>query len=204
MVKQVLPRYAKGRSLDLGAGTAKYKPDILPHVASYVACDIEAHPNIDTLEDATHLSFADESFDTIFSFQTLEHIEKPDAMVAEIYRCLTPGGVCILTVPFLIGQHAHPFDFQRYTTRGLATLFTRHGFAVLECEPYGGIFTVLAEMLKFTFIPPRTRAYSRLRIKLVTLLMNGLIALDRTRLSQSTDFYPNSYIVATKSELASA
>jgi SAM-dependent methyltransferase len=54
------------------------------------------------VEDGRHLSFADASFDKVFSISVIEHI--PDAgdfeCMGEIARVLKPGGLCLVTVPF--------------------------------------------------------------------------------------------------------
>jgi SAM-dependent methyltransferase len=200
VVHYLIPKYASGNTLDVGAGTAKYKSFILAHVKSYLTTDIEAGPHIDYVEDATKLSFADNSFDTVFSFQTLEHVEKPDAMVSEIHRILKPAGTCIVTVPFLMPAHAYPYDFQRYTLQGLEVLFKKHDFTIVECESYGGLFSVLSEMLKFLFIEPGggKKKNGRIRTKIVGMCMRFLIFLDGLGLSKNENFYPNSYIVVKK------
>jgi len=42
--------------------------------------------------DATALELADDSFDLIYSFHALEHIDDPDKALAEMRRVLRPGG----------------------------------------------------------------------------------------------------------------
>ena len=42
--------------------------------------------------DATELPFLDETFDVVVSRFALHHVERPDAMLAEMARCLRPGG----------------------------------------------------------------------------------------------------------------
>lgn len=44
-------------------------------------------------------SFEDGSFDVIVSFETLEHITDPPALIKEFYRLLSPGGRIIVSVP---------------------------------------------------------------------------------------------------------
>jgi len=49
--------------------------------------------------DAYSIPFLDETFDCVVSFETIEHLEKPDQLLAEIKRVLTPDGFLILSSP---------------------------------------------------------------------------------------------------------
>lgn len=53
-------------------------------------------------EDMTQLTFPDESFDHILSFDVLEHVSDDIAAFAEVYRCLKPGGIFLFTAPFSV------------------------------------------------------------------------------------------------------
>ena len=55
-------------------------------------------------EDATCLTFPDGAFDTIGTFDVLEHVPGYRQALAEFFRCLRPGGTLIITVPFLLGS----------------------------------------------------------------------------------------------------
>jgi SAM-dependent methyltransferase len=50
-------------------------------------------------EDIQMLSFSNNTFDTIISCETIEHIPNPIKALEEIYRVLKPGGKFILTCP---------------------------------------------------------------------------------------------------------
>jgi SAM-dependent methyltransferase len=52
-----------------------------------------------SLQDATNLGFANESFDAVTVISTIEHIEDDRAVIAEIARVLKTGGLAIVTVP---------------------------------------------------------------------------------------------------------
>lgn len=51
-------------------------------------------------EDATRLSFGDDSFDHVVSFEVLEHIPDYERVLQELFRVLRPGGYLLLTTPF--------------------------------------------------------------------------------------------------------
>ena len=50
-------------------------------------------------EDVTRLTYADASFDAIFSLDVLEHVPDYPAALREMGRCLRPGGWLLLTTP---------------------------------------------------------------------------------------------------------
>ena len=199
VVWNVIPRYAKGETLDVGAGTAKYGRFIKAHVESYKTSDLFAGPEMDFVEDATKLSFSDNTWDTVMSFQTLEHVEDPDKMLQELFHVLKPNGHCIVTVPFLVAEHKDPTDFQRFTKDGLSKIFKKNGFKVIECQSYGGYFAVQGEMVKFMFFPPRKRKnFGKIMTRIMNEFINLFAILDRWGISKDPNFYANVYIVAQK------
>jgi SAM-dependent methyltransferase len=51
-------------------------------------------------EDLTRLTFGDEQFDFLLSFEVLEHVPDYAAALGECARVLKPGGTMVVTVPF--------------------------------------------------------------------------------------------------------
>lgn len=49
--------------------------------------------------DATALDFDDDQFDVITSFETLEHLEAQQQLLAELHRVLKPGGLLLISSP---------------------------------------------------------------------------------------------------------
>lgn len=70
----------------------------VPTVSSGKICTMQA-----TLDDK--LPFQDNSFDIVTMLAVLEHLNKPDAILAEIARVLKQEGKLVLTVP---GKRAQP------------------------------------------------------------------------------------------------
>jgi SAM-dependent methyltransferase len=143
------------------------------------------------------MSFAPASFDTVFSFQVLEHVDDPEAVIGEMYRILSKGGTAIVTAPFLVSEHADPSDYQRFTTHGLRVRFERAGFEIVEGGPYGGLFAVCAEMLKFAWLNPYRPRRGRLRRFAAIQLVKMLAWFDKHS-GPIGDNYTNVYLVARK------
>ncbi len=58
------------------------------------------------LIDPGPLPFEDASFDTVLLGEILEHQTRPETLIAEAGRVLSPGGRLVITTPF--GLHPHP------------------------------------------------------------------------------------------------
>lgn len=100
----------------------------LPPVASffprgaYTGCDVEAGLHVDQLHDLHSLGFADNSIGTALLFDIVEHVREPWVGLAEVHRCLKPGGVVVMTSHFFFPIHAYPDDFWRFSSSGFGVL----------------------------------------------------------------------------------
>jgi SAM-dependent methyltransferase len=107
------------------AGRSEYLalPDIPPPETWLRAIAVGA-PNVGIAKfDLEHIPLADESFDVITCISTIEHCRNPHRALAEMMRCLRPGGRLLLTTDH--HEPGIPFDgFDRYLSREeLAELF---------------------------------------------------------------------------------
>ncbi|RMF29088.1 MAG: SAM-dependent methyltransferase [Bacteroidetes bacterium] len=180
-VRRNLEKFAGTRpfdcALNLGTGEGDYDPMIARHCRRLIACDINAQdvafarrlnahlPNVDyRVENALELRFDDGSFDAIVTVDVLEHVGKPERMVAEMARVLRPGGWVFITFPqlhfpwtydpinYLLGRRAipqgayafgheyliDPAEFKRWSES--------HGLEVLEECNLSGYLVGLLEM----------------------------------------------------------
>lgn len=177
-VLHMIQKHMKGRALDVGAGTTKYSTIIKKNTTSYTACDAFAGKHIDVVCDAHHLPFEDGAYDTVLCIGVLEHVRQPWVVAAELQRVLAPGGSLIIAAPFMVGYHADPHDYFRFSMEGLKSIFG--GVRLLEISTYGALFELVSSAAKFGFCNPYTMPNPGfLRRNLFRLVQKICKVLDR-------------------------
>lgn len=145
-----MAKHLKGRLLDFGCGRKPYEN--LFTGCEYIGVDVEesGHDHklskVDVYYDGKHLPFEDESFDSLFCTEVLEHLFDPDKSIAEMYRVLKYDGRLLLTVPFAWNEHEVPYDFARYTSFGIIHLLEKHGFTIIEEKKSGNFVRVIWQL----------------------------------------------------------
>jgi SAM-dependent methyltransferase len=89
--------------------------------------------------DARRLPFVDE-FEIVSAFDVIEHVKEDDVVLRNLYRAVTPGGGCLITVP----QHRwlwstvdeYACHIRRYTMRDLHEKVTQAGFTILRSTSF--------------------------------------------------------------------
>lgn len=106
----VVRDWVKGDLLELGCGEGRGFELLSPRADSYLGLD-KIRAVIDRLQGKYGqtlfrqavfpplMDIGDQSFDTVVSFQVIEHIRKDELFLSEIYRVLRPGGVALITTP---------------------------------------------------------------------------------------------------------
>lgn len=106
-------QYTRGkRVLDFGCGSGYGSAQIAESAARVVGIDVSDDAVTYAIEHFTRdnlafkridgdapLPFADGSFDTVLSFQVIEHVPDPARYLTEIRRVLVPGGRLVLATP---------------------------------------------------------------------------------------------------------
>lgn len=129
--------YIKGNLLELGCGEGRGVALLAPKASKYTGID-KIESVIDLLKekhpDHTFMSgvfppfpFEDDSFDTIVTFQVIEHIKDDEEFVEEIHRVLKPGGKALITTPNIrMTLSRNPWHEREYTGDQLTALCKKY------------------------------------------------------------------------------
>lgn len=135
-----------GRVLDVGCGDKPYQSWISPEkVDEYVGLDIVDRADI-VVKPGVAWPLQDASFDCVLFTQVLEHLEDREHVLGEMNRVLKPGGIILITVPFMFPAHGLPHDYARFTIQGLEAIFAKQ-YDIVERMAAGGAGTVMASSL---------------------------------------------------------
>jgi SAM-dependent methyltransferase len=89
---------------------------------------------------------AREKFDLVIAEQVFEHILRPDLAATNVLRMLRPGGMFVISTPFLLKVHGHPHDLYRWTEDGITQLLETAGFKVIRTGSWGNRDCLFADM----------------------------------------------------------
>ena len=78
------------------------------------------------------IPFDNEQFNIIMCFHVIEHFTHPEAMFAEMNRCLKSEGIIGGACAFHEFEHG---SFFHLTSKGIASILERHGFEILSITP---------------------------------------------------------------------
>lgn len=146
-----LAQHARGVLLELGCGAMPYHPLYSSRTSQVWGTDwpqsLHLQPHADLLCDLNaHLPLKDAFADTVLLADVLEHIYRPQALLAEVFRVLRPGGVLLLNTPFMYWVHEAPHDYYRYTPHALRRMAEDAGFEPVAVDAVGGSLCVLADV----------------------------------------------------------
>jgi len=146
-ISAILPE-ARGVVLDVGCGAQPYRGLVHP-LATYRGIDTyAANDNFGYQAPGSEIfsgdtwPVADESVDVILCTETLEHVFDTKRFLNELARCLKPGGLVLITVPFAARWHFVPHDYWRFTPSSLDQLLRTIGCEDVRVYARGNATTV--------------------------------------------------------------
>lgn len=153
ILNENLPRFAKGKLLDLGCGFVPLYEFYKNSVTENICVDWENSLHKNEILDVTcdiskPLPFSDNEFDSILSTAVLEHIYEPIGLIKECNRILKTGGNLILSSNFSYWEHEAPNDYLRHTQYFFKKAAEENGFKIKVLEPIGDGMCVISDILE--------------------------------------------------------
>lgn len=145
--------YVKGDLLELGCGEGRGVTLLAPNAKSFLGLDkIEEiiadlkskYPDYDFQSSVfPPIKLPDNSFDTIATFQVIEHIQNDELYLSEIHRILRPGGTALVSTPNIkMTLSRNPWHTREYTADQLKKLASKF-FSNVEMKGIAGSERVL-------------------------------------------------------------
>ena len=104
------------------------------------------HPEFDLCASLAHTA----RYDVVICEQVLEHVIDPRAAAANLRALCVPGGVAIVSTPFLVRVHGLPKygmrDYWRFTPDGLDALLREAGFRNVDVSSWGNRECVIGNL----------------------------------------------------------
>ena len=140
-------RWITGRILDVGGGSVHRYKGLFVKATKYVTVDIDSACRPDIVGDAINLPVGENTYQGLICTQVLGDIFQPENAIKEFFRVLKPGGTLLLSEGFLNEQHGEPVDYWRFTKLSFIKIAENNGFVVKFVETYGGLASVIAQMI---------------------------------------------------------
>ena len=104
---------------------------------------------IDLISDIVNIPAPDSSFDVVLCSEVLEHVPEPDRALNEFSRLLKPGGMLILTAPFVSNVHMAPYHYcSGFSKYWYEHHLAKRGFELKELTPNGDWYGLLEQELR--------------------------------------------------------
>lgn len=141
--------YVHGNLLEVGCGEGRGVSTLMKHAEKFTAVDkikevIDdlkvKHPEGDfvSMNIPPFSGLSDNTYDSVVSFQVIEHIENDFLYLKEIHRVLKPGGIALLTTPNRkLSLSRNPWHIREYLADELKTLAQKI-FAQVEMKGITG------------------------------------------------------------------
>lgn len=215
--------WIKGDLLEVGCGEGRGISHLKPGIKSYTAIDKidtaigqlrKRYPESKFIQShLPPLPFEEAAFDTVVSFQVIEHIPDDRLFLKEIHRVLRTGGVALITTPNRpLSLSRNPWHIREYTAEELSRL-AKIFFSNVEMMGIGGNEKVMSYHDRNRESVNRLMRWDilnlqyRLPASLLRVPYDFMNRLNRTKLQKGSDdlvrgITHNDYIITKDAEKA--
>jgi SAM-dependent methyltransferase len=187
-IENAVTKYAKGDVLDIGCGNKPYESYFEGRINKYIGCDVvQSNMNqVDLICYADNIPLPSNSFDTVISTQTIEHVANHQGLINEANRLLKEGGYFIVSGPFTWPLHEEPYDFFRFSKHGYRYILEKGSFEIVEINSNGGMWATSGQGLIHALVNIKSNKwlvkfirFISLRLKFYILINSIFSLLDR-------------------------
>jgi len=129
------------------------------------------------------MPYADATFDVVVSCDVVCQVENDSHAVAEIFRCLKPGGIAVLTMPayrWMYSYHDNAVsNLRRYSRDELNSLLVASGFCVVTSTYWNMLLFPLVALRRKAFPPKHHESDVKMNSAPVETLLNGIMQLEQ-------------------------
>ncbi len=142
-----------GMVLNFGAGIPSHAYN------NVINLEIADMPCTDVVSVSDRIPFVDNTFDVVIALHVLEHVRRPWITAQEFQRVLKPGGIAVVTVPYVCQVHGFPHHYFNPTPQGLKSLFD--GMQIVshtlkgDAHPINSVQQILG--CYYSILPPNAR-----------------------------------------------
>ena len=133
-----------GTVLDVGCGAKPYA-GLLTGAGRHLGLDIGPWADI-RVDPGQVWPLEDAQIDAVLCTEVIEHVPDLDFVVGEMTRVLRPGGMLVVTAPFVFPLHGLPHDYRRFAPAELERLFAP-AFEVVQSRLLGGVGSAVAGLV---------------------------------------------------------
>lgn len=135
-IKEVVSNLShKAMVLNIGSGgtiAEQIEGNLPDQTIKVTSTDIDPDRNPDVVDDLVNSNLPNHAYDCVICAEVIEHVVDPVKAVENLYRVLKPGGICLVTTPYMFPTHDAPHDYFRYTEFGLRLLFKEFQIVSIE------------------------------------------------------------------------
>lgn len=167
--------------LEIGCGLQPYRHLIPSHI-KYYAIDWKNsnkyfHYKVNEViyYEGDIFPLKDETFNSIFHTEVLEHIYDLNQFLSECYRVLTKNGEMFFTIPFAARYHYIPNDYWRLTPAAIKKLLENAQFKNIVIRPHGNDITVVITKLNAIFYRVIFKKFNNCVFRIINTGLFGII-----------------------------
>lgn len=182
----------KGKILDIGGKKDNRRGEFQPpydQVEEWLFLNNDNQANPDILIDLPSIPLKDNCIDVVLCTEVLEYIYDYRELLFQMGRVIKPGGVLILSTPFMGALHGDPEgDYYRFTEPLLIKELS-DSFTIESIERMGGIVAVIYDLLRSYM------SYQTKRSFLIRVVSTVFIKSNRFFIWLDKRFFKNNYYI---------